>query len=77
MSKIIDIDKRRSNREIMDIEVRLERQTRERQAKHLKTMTPPKNRPGVADDFVHYANRPWRPGDEPGDLGFPEGNEYD
>jgi hypothetical protein len=59
MGKVTDIDTRRSNREIMDIEVRFEKRDRTTKVKPLPH------------------GRLWQPGDEPGDLGFPEGNEYD
>ena len=57
MSKIIDIDKRRSNQEIMDIEVRFERQASYKQVTKIKPLRDWKR---------------WRPGEEHGDLGFPE-----
>lgn len=61
MNNVIDIDTRRSNRQIMDIEVRLEIQNKKKVAK--------------IKPLPH--GRLWQPGDEPGDLGFPEGPEYD
>lgn len=61
MSKVTDIDSRRSNKEIMDIEVRFERQDVLKKGQRIHDRVASK----------------WRPGDEPGDLGFPEGNEYD
>lgn len=72
MSKIIDIDRRRSNQEIMDIEVRLERDKlfhtdcRKKNARVKRTKPSPGQR-----SFT------WRLGDEPGDLGFQDGTEYD
>jgi len=61
MSTVVDIDKHRSNDEIMDIELRFERRDRQ----------------GIIRNHVPQVEGHWRPGDEPGDLGFPEGNEYD
>lgn len=72
MNKVTDIDSRRTNREIMDIEVRYERDKLfhldclRKNARVKRTKPKPGER-----SFT------WRPGDEPGDLGFPEGNEYD
>lgn len=72
MGKLIDIDARRSNREIMDIEVRFERDKifhmncLKKNARVKRTKPKPGQR-----SFT------WRLGDEPGDLGFPEGTEYD
>lgn len=90
MGKLIDIDARRSNREIMDIEVRFEKQDKEKiirkripQAKpSAKGIRLRSNKETQAFVDNLYEVRPWtpgdwRPGDEPGDLGFPEGNEYD
>lgn len=61
MSKVTDIDTRRSNREIMDIEVRFEQQDRKK----------------IIRNRIPQVEGHWRPGDEPGDLGFQDGTEYD
>lgn len=62
MSNVIDIDTCRSNQEIMDIEVRFEL----------------RNKKGIVRNHIlKMGQGHWRPGDEPGDLGFQEGNEYD
>ncbi len=72
MGTLIDIDARRTNRQIMDIEVRFERDKLfhmdclKRNARVKRT----KPNPGTRGPT-------WKPGDEPGDLGFPEGPEYD
>lgn len=59
MGKLIDLDARRSNKEMMDIGVRFEKREGNTKVRPLPH------------------GRLWRPGDEPGDLGFQEGNEYD
>lgn len=72
MSNIIDLDARRSNKEIMDIEVRYERDKLFhldclKKNAHIKKYKPHPETGGPT----------WRPGDEPGDLGFQDGTEYD
>lgn len=72
MGKLIDLDACRSNKEIMDIEVRYERDKLfhldclKKNARVKRT----KPNPGTRGST-------WKPGDEPGDLGFQDGNEYD
>lgn len=67
MSKVTDIDTHRSNNEIMDIEVRLQRDKQFHIDCRVKNARVKRTKPNPGT-----RGPTWRPGDEPGDLGFPE-----